>query len=608
MIIKGDLERNEDAVDSAVSPKGARARQPSMDPEDLRRSAWRRKLLFGLLILAVGGGAVAATSMVGRDLAKPEQPLVFHTVKRGDLPISVTERGNLESQVNEQVMCEVDDIPGDNINGTPIVWVIPNGSSVKEGDLLVDLDSAPHQERLDEQVLDTERARAAQIQAKAKHENQETQNDTNKANAELDLELAGLELEMFQDEEIGTHKLEKAVIERQIDDINNDIKAAEATLLIKKNDLRGIESLFKMGYAGKSELDRSRLEFLQAESKFSANINKLDTQLASLNQKKTYERKMQELRLKGRQETALRELEQVGRNNEAFLAHTQSALHAANELLKKEEERLARYREQVDKCKIYAPQDGMVAYAVSRSRYYSVEIREGAPVRPQQKILELPNLSKMQVKTSVHESVLDQIKPGLRTTIRVEPFPDRVYRGTVQSVGVLPDQGSYFGSDTKVYETIVTLDEEVKQLKPGMTAAVEIHVDRLEDVLTVPVQAVVQIGRGTWCYVDADGRVERRDVQLGRTNDKFVEILEGLDEGARVVLNPMAIIDEAEQKKAEELAEEEDSLNSPSDNLPEMMEKPPAGENGRSKSPRKGRKPRPETPPQPKPEVQTSGE
>jgi len=598
MIIKGDLERNEDAVDSAVSPKGARARQPSMDHEDLRRAAWRRKLLFGLLILVVGGGAIAATTMVGRDLAKPEQPLVLHTVRRGDLPITVTERGNLESQVNEQVICEVDDINGDNINGTPIVWVIANGSSVKEGDLLVELDSAPHQERLDDQILDTERARLAQIQAKVKHENQETQNRTNRDNAELDVRLAGLELEMFQDDEMGTHKLEMAAIERQIDDINNEIKAAEATLLIKKNDLRGIESLFKMGYAGKSELDRSRLEFLQAESNFTAKINKLNTQMASLKQKDTYEKKMQELRLKGRQETVLREFEQVERNNEAFLAQTQAALDAANESLRKEEERLARYRDQVEKCKIYAPQDGMVAYAVSRSRYYNVEIREGAPVRPQQKILELPNLAKMQVKTSVHESVLDQIKPGLRATIRVEPFPDRVYLGTVKSVGVLPDQGSYFGSDTKVYETIVTLDDEVEQLKPGMTAVAEIHVDRLEDVLSVPVQAVVQIGRQTWCYVDNAGRVERRDIRLGRTNDKFVEILKGLDEGTRVVLNPMAIIDETEQKEAEELAEEEGRfLESPSDLPPKVVKEPPVEGNRKSKSPRKGKKPGPQTPP-----------
>ena len=79
-----------------------------------------------------------------------------------------------------------------------------------------------------------------------------------------------------------------------------------------------------------------------------------------------------------------------------------------------------------------------------------------------------------------------------------------------------------------------------------MTAVVEIHVDHLKDVLTVPVQAIVQIQGQNWLYVEAGGGVERRDIQLGRTNDKFVEIKSGLAAGERVVLNPMAIIDETQ--------------------------------------------------------------
>ncbi len=142
----------------------------------------------------------------------------------------------------------------------------------------------------------------------------------------------------------------------------------------------------------------------------------------------------------------------------------------------------------------------MVAYAVA-DRYYGEEIREGASLRPRQKILSLPSLSQMQVKTSVHESVLDQVKPELSASVRVDAFPERLYRGTVKSVAVLPDQGGWYGSDTKVYQTIVTIDEPVERLKPGMTAVVEIHVDRLNDVVTVPVQAIVQVGKETACYV-----------------------------------------------------------------------------------------------------------
>jgi RND family efflux transporter MFP subunit len=498
--------------------------------------------------VALGAVLIAGVAIARLPTWKPaEDQYVFYCAGRGDLEILVTERGNLESQQVTQVFCEVDDIPADNINGTPILWVIPNGSSVKKGDLLVELDAAPHRERLDLQILDTERARSEQIQANAKYENQLTQNETLKADAQLQVKLAVLELQMYEDKESGTHRLEVEEIQRAIDDVNNEILAAQANLELKKNDNHGIETLFKLGYAGKNELDRSRLEYLQAESQYAAKMNHLKTQLATLTKKETYEREMSLLKLKGHVQTAERGLEQVLRDNEAKHAQATAAKEAANESLKKEEERLARYREYVEKCKIYAPADGMVAYNVSDWRDGG-DIREGVPVRPRQLLLTLPNLTQMQVKTSVHESVLDQIQQGLAASVRVDAFPDRVYAAKVRTVAVLPDQSGWLASDTKVYQTVVTIDEPVEQLKPGMTAVVEIHVAKICGVVSVPVQAIVQVESQSWCYTASNNGIERRAVKLGRTNDKFVEVQSGVNVNDRVVLNPMAIIEQERQQ------------------------------------------------------------
>lgn len=98
-------------------------------------------------------------------------------------------------------------------------------------------------------------------------------------------------------------------------------------------------------------------------------------------------------------------------------------------------------------------------------------------------------------------------------------------------------------SDTKVYPTIVTIDEEVEHLKPGMTAVVEIHVDYLKGVTTVPIQAVLQRGQANWCFIGQGRDVQLREIALGRTNDRFVEIVSGIAEGERVVLNPMSMAD-----------------------------------------------------------------
>jgi RND family efflux transporter MFP subunit len=577
-----DDSLRDDEADVTAPVMGA-VRRPQIPAlsSDNSPSRWRRWLILGAL-----GAACVSVALVGLNSFRqqgpaPTQPLIFHTVTPGQLPITVTERGNLESQSNVEITCEVDDIEGDGFQGTQIIWIIANGSSVKEGDTLVEFDKTGHQERLDRQILDTEEARATQIQAHAKYDNQITQNETLLADALLEVDLAKLEQEMFVDQRNGTYKLEVETIERLIEDINNEILGAQGVLELKTNEKRGIETLFKLGYAGKHQLDQSELDLLQSESQYAAKVNKLSTQMATLEKKQKYEKRMEELKLKGKLETAVRKVEQVGRNNEALLAQAKAARDAADEFMNKANERLERYRKQIGLCTITAPQDGMVAYATA-DRYYGEEIREGASVRPRQKILSLPNLSTMQVKTSVHESVLDQVKPGLSVGVRVDAFPDRLHPGTVKSVAVLPDQGGWYGSDTKVYQTIITIDEPVERLKPGMTAVTEIHVDRLEKVLAVPVQAIVQVGKESACYVaEQDGTPQRRVVKLGRTNDKLVQILDGVGPGQRVVLNPMAIAEEA-PKPGDTSAEETDTAVEQISEAPGPRPAPAAAESPRA--------------------------
>lgn len=468
-----------------------------------------------------------------------EETVLMHQVGRSDLQVSVIERGNLESQLNREIICEVEDVQRDGINGTAILWIIANGSSVEKGDLLVELESAPMQEKLDEQILETEDARSTQIQAEANFNNQLVQNETSKAEAKLQVKLATLELEMFQDEESGTYKLEVEEIRREIDDVNNQILEAQASLELRRDDRSGIDSLYKLGYANRNELRKAKLAFMQAEGNYAAQLNKLETSLATLRKKQNYERKMELLRLDGRLQTAERGLQQTLRNNEARLAQVNAILRARTESLKKEEERLARYTEQLAACKIYAPEDGMVAYATSRS----TEIREGVPVRFRQHLLSLPSLNEMQVQTAVHESDLDQIRPGLKARVTVDAFPDMEYVGTVQSIAVLPQQDSWRGSGTKVYSTVVTIDDRVEQLKPGMTAVTEIMIESVEDALVVPLQAVVEREEQAYVLVRADESLVPRKVTVGCDNDSVVQITDGISGDDAVALNPREFVD-----------------------------------------------------------------
>lgn len=234
---------------------------------------------------------------------------VWQQVDRSDLEIVVLERGSLESQSNVDLICEVEDVRRDNINGTTILWMIPNGASVNKGDLLVELDANPMQEALDDQTLLTENAIAEKIQAEANLKNQLTMNTTAEAEAKLLIELAKLELEMYVDESNGTHKLAVAANKRRIDDVNNEILAAQATMELRREEQRGVESLFKLGYANRNEVRRIELTYLQAEGQFAAKLNQLQSEQSALKKMEVYEQRKELLSLQGKVATAERGLD-----------------------------------------------------------------------------------------------------------------------------------------------------------------------------------------------------------------------------------------------------------------------------------------------------------
>ncbi|MDX1925707.1 MAG: efflux RND transporter periplasmic adaptor subunit [Pirellulaceae bacterium] len=501
--------------------------------------AWIRRFWIPVVGIVIATSAVLLFSRREPANAELFSQAVWQQVDRSDLEIVVLERGSLESQSNVDLICEVEDVRRDNINGTTILWMIPNGASVKQGDLLLELDSNPMQEALDDQILLTENAIAEKIQAEANLKNQLTMNATAEAEAKLLIELAKLELEMYIDESNGTHKLAVAANKRRIDDVNNEILAAQATMELRREEQRGVESLFKLGYANRNEVRRIELTYLQAEGQFAAKLNQLQSEQSALKKMQVYEQRKDLLTLKGKVATAERGLEQVLRNNEAKLAQMQALMRAKDESLKKEEERLARYKDQLEKCKIYAPQSGLVAYPSNKT----AEVREGVPVIFRQKLLSIPNLDSMQVETRIHESALDQVRPGLPVRVSVDAFPGSQYKGTVKSVAVLPEQSSWSGNDTKVYQTIVTIDEKVTGLKPGMTAVTEILVDSATDVVNVPLYAVVEHEDETYVVVrDGDNRLQPRPVDLGRASETRVSIQNGLSEGESIAINAQELV------------------------------------------------------------------
>jgi len=100
----------------------------------------------------------------------------------------------------------------------------------------------------------------------------------------------------------------------------------------------------------------------------------------------------------------------------------------------------------------------------------------------------MANLDQMRVRTMVDETDMGQLRPGLSATVKVEAYPDRTFRGTVEKI----EPQSVVQQNVTMFPVIVNLDNRDGLLKPGMNAEVDILVDQARDVLLIPNSAVVQ--------------------------------------------------------------------------------------------------------------------
>jgi HlyD family secretion protein len=280
-------------------------------------------------------------------------------------------------------------------------------------------------------------------------------------------------------------------------------------------------------------MDQVRVQELAVENvKFKVSQGKAD-----LSMLEEFDKKLKVTELKGKAREAARELERTKESQMAATAKAVSELEAAIVTTDLEKQTLDRIQAQIDKCIIKAPQDGIVVYF---KRYYdeSTRIQPGAMVFYQQPIFTLPDLDHMKVKVKIHESVIKKIDIGQTARLQVDALRNYPLNATVKTVGTLA-QSEGWRQTVKEYlvEADITDLPTSAGLKPGMTAEVKIHVRTLPNTLMVPVQAVTEYEGKSVCYVKKGRNVDRVPIEVGDSNDQYIQILEGVSEGDEVALD-----------------------------------------------------------------------
>lgn len=176
-------------------------------------------------------------------------------------------------------------------------------------------------------------------------------------------------------------------------------------------------------------------------------------------------------------------------------------------------------------------------------------IEEGAMVRQRQELIRLPDVSRMLAEVKVQEARVRQVHVGMPAFVRVETLPGRRFRGSVRKVGILPDaQASWMNPNLKVYATEILIEDELPELKPGVSARAEIIITNLLNVLSVPIQAVATYKGEQVCFAQKGASAIPVPVTTGWFNDRFIEIKSGLKAGDKVMLAPMSDPDAVESE------------------------------------------------------------
>ena len=331
-------------------------------------------------------------------------------------------------------------------------------------------------------------------------------------------------------------KLGDGEAKQKIRKFEDDLQVAQKELGQAKATLEGTRRLFDKGFVTKTDLQRDEIAFENSRLKVQTADSAQDLFL-----KYDFLKSAEEALSKYAE--AVRELDKARRVAISKLAQAKAKLKSAQGQHQVQSRQLSDIKEQLEKCTIIAKKPGLVVYgsAGEEMYYYGGEerIREGATVRERQAIITIPDMSRMTVKVKIHESYIKKVKKGQKARITVDAFPDKGLVGEVTKVGVLPDsQNRWMNPDLKVYLTTITIDGTQDWVKPGMSSKVEILVDKIEDCVFVPVQAVTADGDKQVCYVARGLTPDRREVQVGEFNDEFIEIKSGLKEGERVLLRP----------------------------------------------------------------------
>jgi multidrug efflux pump subunit AcrA (membrane-fusion protein) len=478
-----------------------------------------------VVILVVAGLVVAFTTSRGKN--NKEVPIKTEVAKRGDFVIKINATGNLESLLSVEVKS--------NVEGEIKKLDVKDGELVQKGQVLLKINDEQIREEMKQVEANVSAARAQLDQAKSSLAIKQKQLDSDlqqqkdaviQSQTSLNVAKATTLQQIAQQEtdiqntkgnmEQDNIALKQAQISLKQTEITlSDVKQAESAAKVDmdnaQSELKRNQELYEKKYIPKKSLEDAQAAYANSSSRYESAQKKVQSQDETINSQKetitmreqavqmrktTLEFNEQNLKLLKQTRVAQEEqattalkiaqtrLKQLQDNINDEKDISRFSLESAKANLLKVESTLTNVKERLGWTTIVAPMSGIVINLAIEEGEIVTSGRSAFSQSPA--LMQVVDLSQMVVKTYINEVDMEKLSLGQKAEVRTRAYAGKSYKGEVREVapsGLPRDNIIYF-------EVVIAVLGSPQELRPGMTADVDIIVEERKDALLLPIVAV----------------------------------------------------------------------------------------------------------------------
>ncbi len=447
-------------------------------------------------------------------LKEPEKAEVNYQVvkvSKQSFELKLIERGTLEALRFVQIKSPI------LSNRAKIIEMLPEGSVVKSGDIIARFDTKAFLDEVTKWEHKIKITKSNLIKAQKEIEIHKTQSKDNIEKLKKSIEIANINLDNI--------KNGKGVV--KFNELKQRVLQEKRKLELAKNELKDYDSLYKKGYISKRERDVSEDKLKISEENLFIAKDRFQNY-----EKYEWAKEIKENSIN------LKELKESMQNrvveNSFKLENRKAGLEKEKSLKLYYQNELQKAKIDMSNCNIKAPINGVILYNLIPKNGKVSKVEIGDSIWQNQSFMQIPDTSKMVVKTKIREVDLRFIKVGLNVNIILDSYPNKIFRGEIDYIDTIAkkDKDSV---NIKYFDIIIRVKNEDKLLRSGMSTRVEIIYNKIIDKLSIPSSAIHYENSKVYVLINSKNPIKRY-IEIDKIADEFISIKEGLSEGEEILI------------------------------------------------------------------------